>query len=585
MDAYINELLAEFKPRRPTRAPPPPPTELKWDETKAARDPQRPGKYPTEDGLEYVGVSAPTPLSQLERAERQNDLAINVYGWEGDVVPCRLSKVERARKTVNLFLVSDSKNPEKYHYTWIKDFNRLLNRESKNGQRLHFCERCLHGFTRQDLLEEHKPECRGTNQAAVAIRMPTPGKNNKIRFENYHKQLKAPFIIYADFESPVCKIEGPALNPEKSKTQQTSRHEACGYLFIVVRSDGETLPPQLCRGPDAAKNFLEALQEEERKIKTLLANPEPMHMTGKDWGSHKKATNGHVCSKPFEDDSVQDHCHITGKYRGAAHNECNLKLRLSQKTTTILVVFHNLRGYDSHLIMQNIAETKGKVTCIPNNAKKYISFIIGQLRFIDSTQFMLSSSDGLVKASDPRDMRITPDYEPNLQRRTLLLRKAVYPYECIDGWPRFDEEALPPKEAFYSKLSGESITDGEYAHGKRVWDAFGCASLGDYHDLYLRTDVLLLADIFENFQKLCLERYRLDPAHYYTSPGLSWDVLLKHTGVELELLTDIDMHLFIEKGLRGGISMASRHFAKANNPQGARLRYGEAPKLDPVLRR
>ena len=153
--------------------------------------------------------------------------------------------------------------------------------------------------------------------------------------------------------------------------------------------------------------------------------------------------------------------------------------------------------------MQTIAETEGKVTRIPNNAEKHISFSVGLLRFIDSAQFMPSSLDGLVKASDPRAMRITADYEPSLRRRSLLLRKVVYPYEYMEGWPRFDEEDLPPKEAFYSKLSGECITNGDYAHGKRV--VFGCTSLGDYHDFYFRTDVLFLTDVFENFQKLFLE--------------------------------------------------------------------------------
>ena len=111
------------------------------------------------------------------------------------------------------------------------------------------------------------------------------------------------------------------------------------------------------------------------------------------------------------------------------------------------------------------------------------------------------------------------------------------------------------------------ISDDDYAHAQKVWKAFDCTTLGDYHDLYNRTDVLLLADIFETFRKTCLRQYGLDPAHYYTSPGLSWDALLKKTGVELELLTDYDQHLFIEKGMRGGISMVSKRYARANNPR------------------
>ena len=136
----------------------------------------------------------------------------------------------------------------------------------------------------------------------------------------------------------------------------------------------------------------------------------------------------------------------------------------------------------------------------------------------------------------------------------------------MDNWDRFAETKLPPKEAFYSKLSDAHISDEDYAHAQKVWEAFGCETLGEYSNLYCRTDVLLPADVFEMFRKTCLRQYGLDPAHYYTSPGLSWDALLKKTGVELELLTDYDQHLFIEKGMRGGISMASKRYAKPNNP-------------------
>ena len=108
-------------------------------------------------------------------------------------------------------------------------------------------------------------------------------------------------------------------------------------------------------------------------------------------------------------------------------------------------------------------------------------------------------------------------------------------------------------------------TRNKYA--QQVWDTFGCTTLGDYHDLYLRTDVLLLADVFENFRKTALSNYNLDPVHYYTLPGYSWDALLKSTNIELEQITEPDMYLFIEKGLRGGISMVSHRYAQANTPQ------------------
>ena len=187
------------------------------------------------------------------------------------------------------------------------------------------------------------------------------------------------------------------------------------------------------------------------------------------------------------------------------------------------------------------------------------------MRFDDSVNFLLSSLDKLVKGSD--EFPITQRRFPEENMRRLLLKKGIYPYEYMDSFERFHETQLPEKEKFYSSLSGKGITDEDYVHAKQVWETFGCRNLGDYHDLYLETDTLLLADVFENFREVCEEKYGLDPAHYYSVPGLSWDALLKKTGVELELLTDMDMHLMIERGMRGGISMASKRYAKANNPR------------------
>ncbi|KAL9958234.1 hypothetical protein ACROYT_G035222 [Oculina patagonica] len=288
-------------------------------------------------------------------------------------------------------------------------------------------------------------------------------------------------------------------------------------------------------------------------------------------------------------DSVKDHCHITGKYRGAAHNACNLKMRIKPKTDQIPVVFHNLRGYDAHHLMQAMSKlsqaTQKEVKCVANNMEKYITFSFGGLRFIDSLNFLQGSLDSLVSATPKESLKITKviskiNSEKNAEfgkksenhkkaeiekNAELLYKKGIYPYEYMDSWDRFIETSLPEKEKFYSKLNDEHITEKEYDHAKSVWEAFGCKTLGDYHDLYVKTDVTLLADVFENFRNICQEKYGLDPAHYFTSPGLSWDALLKKTGVQLELLTDSEMHLFVERGIRGGISIVRKRYAKANN--------------------
>lgn len=128
-----------------------------------------------------------------------------------------------------------------------------------------------------------------------------------------------------------------------------------------------------------------------------------------------------------------------------------------------------------------------------------------------------------------------------------------------------NETSLPTKAQFYSELNDEEIKDEEYEFACKIWEKFGIQTLGDYSELYLKTDVLLLADVFENFRDICHKIYKLDPAHYYTSPGLSFDAMLKYTNIKIELLTDVEMLMFVERGIRGGISQCSKRFVRANN--------------------
>ena len=152
----------------------------------------------------------------------------------------------------------------------------------------------------------------------------------------------------------------------------------------------------------------------------------------------------------------------------------------------------------------------------------------------------------------------------DLDKFFLLLRKGIYPYEYIDSRKKFNGNTIPPKEAFYSKLNLEGISDADYEHIKKVWEAFEI-NCGEYHDLHVQCDTLFVADVFENFRDKCIEIYELDLAYFLSAPGLAWQACLKKTKVELELLTNIDMLLMVEKGIRGGISQAMHRYAKANN--------------------
>ena len=189
-----------------------------------------------------------------------------------------------------------------------------------------------------------------------------------------------------------------------------------------------------------------------------------------------------------------------------------------------------------------------------------------EIRFLDSFKFMASSLDSLAGNLAKSDLsKFIQTKKEFGEKYELVTKKGIYPYDYMNGFEKFSERHLPPKKDFYSKLNDCGITDKEYEHAERIWKEFEIKNLGEYHDLYLKSDVLLLADVFEEFRNICLENYSLDPAWYYTSPGLSWDALLKHSKVNLELLTDPDMLLVFEKGIRGGVSMISNRLGQANN--------------------
>ena len=367
------------------------------------------------------------------------------------------------------------------------------------------------------------------------------------------------------------KISGCVPDGSHSFTNKTAKHMASGFTYKVVSLEGAA-PSVTYRGPNVPETFVQYMAAEWEKINALVENPKPLHLTPEEETNFWLVIDCHICGKQLDEDRVRDHCHLTGRYRGAAHNSCNINYKWKGR---IPVVFHNLRGYDAHIIMQAIGSIpNAKLNCIPNNMEKYISFSMDNLDFIDSYQFLSASLgqlvDNLAKEGSDKFKHLKQYMKTNypavpFDQLCLLLRKGVYPYDYIDDLTKFSETGLPPREAFFNSVENIHITQQDYDHALSVWKAFDICDLGQYHDLYMETDVHLLADVFENFRELCLDYYTLDPCNFYTSPGLAWQACLKMTGVNLELLTDIDMHLFIERGLRGGISMISHRFAKANN--------------------
>jgi DNA polymerase type B, organellar and viral len=188
------------------------------------------------------------------------------------------------------------------------------------------------------------------------------------------------------------------------------------------------------------------------------------------------------------------------------------------------------------------------------------------LTFIDSFQFMNSSLKNLVKNLKAGELDKFKYIKEFGNFAELLTQKGVYPYSFLNKWEKFDILTNDlKKEDFKNDLTGDEITDEDFKFYNEVCSLMNIQTLGEYHDLYLKTDILLLADVFENFRKTCLNYYELDPCHYFSAPGLAWDACLKMTEIKLELLSDIDMYNFLDKGLRGGVSIITHRKATANN--------------------
>ena len=539
-----------------------------------------------ENTLNMEGIAYPVDLKDIKRFEKQNpDISISVLGYSKDerIYPLRISKYTKSKEgrkyDIVLLLI---KNEDNSHYCFVKKLSALLSSQvNKHSHKLYFCLNCLNGFDEPEKLEKHKEYC--SEAESIKINMPSP--NTYIKFNNFLHSERAPFAVYADFESIVKPIESCEPDPNRSYTKKYQKHEPVSFVYYI-KSFNENVYPSTKRtyikeneeDPDVIDVFINWL-EEDVKIISELGNRK-MIISKEEEEQFKQASNCWICGKLLNlTDRVRDHCHFTGRYRGAAHNICNLRY---SKPNNISVFFHNLTGYDSHLFIKKLDITTGAIDCIPNNEENYISFsktiITGEYKnkngetrnkyfkiiFKDSLKFMASSLEALVNNLPEGSLNNLNKYFTPEQVK-LLKQKGFFPYDYMDDIEKLKDTKPPPQKAFYSKLTGKGINNYNYNHVLNVWKTWKMKTLKDYLELYNECDVLLLADVFENFRDICLKNYGLDPVYYYTAPGLAWDAMLKMTNINLELLSNIDMLLMVEKGIRGGISIISNRYGKANN--------------------
>ena len=510
--------------------------------------------------FDWTGCNFPMKLDRIKFFETRNpDVSINVYGWDGSVKPLRISD-EKKEFHVDLLLIVEN---FKSHFCLIKNFSRLVSSQMRFKNRRHrfFCKRCLNSFISDESLKSHKEICRKFKEAEIF----TPG--GECSFSNRQKMMHIPVVGYADFES-IFKPTG--------EKDQTHEHIPCGFGIHLV-SPFLQMEPVLKRGENESENlgesFIVELISAVKKAHLSLPKKEMDPLSRLDWKKFREAKHCWLCKNEFGDDNlrkVRDHCHYSGKFRGAAHQSCNLKFQRPKFTP---VFFHNLQNYDSHLFVRamGLVDQVLDLKCIPCNDEKYISFSFKfqlekdrkhEIRFLDSYKFLKDSLASLVGNLPLEDLKETSRFFG--EKSFLVFQKGFYPYEFMDDFEKFKKQLLK-KTAFFSRFKQEGISEENYQHAVKVWNEFNCQNMGDYHDLYLKSDVLLLADVMESFRKLCEKNYELDPAHFFTTSGLAWDAMLKITEIKLELLEDPDMLMMIEMGIRGGNVNVFKRYAKANN--------------------
>ena len=284
------------------------------------------------------------------------------------------------KESIDLFLFSKD---EKQHYSLIKNLSSLVRSQitSHTSSKLHICKKCLSHFTKPDLFEKDVTYCR--QNETVAVKMPR--KNTFLNFQHHIKKLPIPFVVYADFECFTKPINTCQPNPKKSLTQGYQKHEPSGYCLYLKGLDGMKInyKPIVYTKKTEDENISEKFIKHVRLIthsiyQKYYLNPKPLELTPEEEKDFQSVKVCHICEQGFEvcektgvTFKVRDHCHFTGEFRGAAHNECNLKCK---KPLVLPVVFHSLQGYDSHLFIKQLAKVSGDLTCIPSTEEKYISF-------------------------------------------------------------------------------------------------------------------------------------------------------------------------------------------------------------------
>ena len=569
------------------------------------------------------GVTFPVAEEDLALLEHRNtslNIAINVWRFcsTKHIEPFFISKnCKRGRVQCDMLLLhgQSGKGENVDHLIHIKDKAALFRGQTNNSmqKKLSFiCGVCqLFRTDSEKKIELHFKKCRDPeyikksyvgNQECDApvgneMKLPpgdkseTPVLRMFIDFETLHEQKSK-----TDCEKCVKKLEQAEARDdveitcphENKKLSYVRTHlPAVCFYMLVLDSEGNKVYDKYHSGLDSASFFIETLLEKENYFTKIIRTNKKIIFTPEDEDKFIACSRCENCGKGFGDErsKVKDHDHLTGLYRSCLCSRCNLE---KKNLLSIPVYCHNLRGFDSHLIIKAIDKRVKRFNVISRNEEQIISMQIGKYRFIDTMSFMPSSLSNLVNLlKDKDESKFVQTRRFAGKNFELFTEKGVFPYEYLTSVEKLEDQKLPAQKDFYSHLKQSGISEVEYTKAQNVWKRLNCNNLGSYMEAYCKSDVHLLADVWKNFCGEVFTHFQIQPEAMYVSlPGFAFDSFKKkiwqdnNTRIKLVDESNKQFHEDITKGIRGGLCQVNQKVAFDSAMEEQILKHGTPGELD-----
>ena len=416
------------------------------------------------------------------------------------------------------------------------------------------CRRCLTAFSSEDILNQHIDRCQKQQPTNITFSW-----KDHLKFEDYHMKVPVPIRVYADFQ---------CINLKSDISKVLFKQIPIAVGFYIISPFGNNYSSYF--GESCVTWFVNEMLTLEKIANIYFETNIPLEITPEEEESFQQSKVCWLCERELHGatesalQKVRDHDHLTGKYRGAAHNRCNLNCK-KKASSFIPIIFHNFSGNDCHLIFEELLTQAYKMGCepkiIPKSMENYVSVEVGCLRFLDSYRFLNSGLDKLVKS-----INTFPIMDENGLDDELFKKKLAYPYEYLNLSNIQEPINLSPED-FWSTLKQTTPSLEEINRTQEIIKKYDLKNGQELTELYLKMDVLQLADVMENFVEKSTLEYGINPSYGYSLPGYTWKAGLKLTKIKLDFIKDKQLLLLLENNIRGGISsvMGPRYIESNEN--------------------